>query len=112
MPLGGIFGGANDVGSGIRFRTLIELLSRSADEVPFAPWERFMQRYEVNAGEILDEGGLTQPLRIGANFVFGHRRKGIHFCREPAHHRNPGNEVDESEKGGPPRLHEQDAAVL
>lgn len=86
-------------------------LARSADKIPFAPGERFVDGDEVGARNFLDEFGLAGPLSVGADFVFGHGGEGVHFVRKAADRREFGDEVDEGEKRSAPRLDEHDAAV-
>src|SRR5204862_3070352 len=87
-------------------------LSRSADEIPFAPGEMFVHRHEVSADNFLDEFGLAEPLLVGAAFVVRHGGEGVHLAGDSPYGREFGNKVDESQKGSSPRFDEHDAAVF
>src|SRR6266851_636511 len=83
----------------------------SADEVPLAPGERFVDRDKVSAGNLLDELGLADPLFVSAAFVLGHDGERVHLVRKTADETKFRNEMDEGEKGSAPRLDEHDAAA-
>lgn len=89
-----------------------KLLSRCAKEIPFAPDEGFVDGNEMPAGDLSNEFGLGQPLRVRSNLMLGHSGEGIHFVRKAAHDRNFRNEVGEGEEGSSPRLDKHDAAVF
>ena len=89
-----------------------KVLSRGADEIPFAPGERFVDGNEMRARNFSNKFGLGQPLRVRSNLVLSHGRESIHFVRKAAHHRNFRDKVHEGEKGSAPRLDKHDAAIF
>jgi len=99
-------------GSGELERYLVGELSRSADEIPFAPGEMLVHRDEVDAGNSLDKFGLAEPLFVRAAFVMGHGGERVHLAGDFPHGRQFGNEVHESQKGSAPRLDEHDVAIF
>ena len=88
-----------------------KILARGANEIPFAPGERFVDGNEMGAGDRSNDFGLAEPLLVRSNFVFGHGGEGIHFVRKAAYERNFRNEMHEGEEGSAPRLDKHNAAV-
>src|SRR5439155_8009903 len=88
------------------------VLTRSGDEIPFAPGEMFVHGDEVSAGSFLDEFGLAEPLLVGAAFVVSHGSEGVHLAGNSAHRRELGNKVHESQKERSPRFDEHDTAIF
>ena len=89
-----------------------KILAPGADEIPFAPGEGFVHGNEMRAGDLSNDFGLAEPLRVRSNLVLSHRGEGIHLVRKPAHERDFRNEVHEGEKGSSPWLDKHDAAVF
>ena len=63
-------------------------LSRRADEIPFAPGERFVDGNEMRAGYLSNDFRLTQPLCVGADFVLDHGGEGVELVRKTADESN------------------------
>src|SRR5437879_2172409 len=97
---------------GIRMRVDSRVLTRSADEIPFAPGEMLVHGDEVSAGNFFDEFGLAEPLLVGAAFVVSHDSEGVHLAGNSSHGREFGNEVHKNQKGSAPRLDEHDATFF
>ncbi len=64
-----------------------KILSRSADEIPFAPSEMLLHWHEVSTGNFFDEFGLAEPLLVGAALVVGHGGEGVHLAGNSPHGR-------------------------
>ncbi len=88
------------------------VLSRSTDEIPFAPGERLVHGHQVSAGNFLDELGLAQPLVVGAAFELNHGGERIHTVRQAACQRIFQGPVHQFQKWSQPWFHENDAAVF
>ena len=89
-----------------------ESLTRRAHEIPFAPGERLMHGDKMRASRSLDDVGLAEPLRVGANFMLGHGGERIHFVGKPANDGDLRNKVHKGKKRGAPGLHEHHTAIF
>ena len=96
----------------MRIDSIRAVLAGSADEIPFAPGERFVHWNEVGAGGFLDERGLAEPLLVGAAFEVNHGGKGVHAVGKAAGERIFRNGVHESQERSQPRFDENNAAVV
>jgi hypothetical protein len=84
----------------------------SADEIPFAPSERFVHGNEMGVGNFLDERGLGEPLLVGAALEMNHGGECVHPVGKAAGERIFRDGVHESQEGSQPRFDEKDAAVI
>src|ERR1700730_4312846 len=53
-----------------------------ADEIPFAPFERFMDGGEMSVRQLSNQIGLGEPLLVGAAFEMDHGGERIHLVRK------------------------------
>jgi len=61
-----------------------EKSARGADEIPFAPGERFVDGCEMSMGNFPDEFGLREPLVVSAALEMNHGGESVQLIREPA----------------------------
>src|SRR6266849_3588509 len=87
-----------------------EVLPRGACEVPLAPGERFMDRYEMRSNHLSNQLRLAQPLLIGSALMVNHCRKRIHLLRKTTRQRILRDPVNKPEKRSQPGFHKYNAS--
>ena len=84
----------------------------SADEIPLAPGERFVDWHEVSAGHFSNQFGLPEPLFVGAAFELNHDGKSVDAIRNAPGHGVFREGVHKFQKGSKPRFDNHRAAVF
>src|SRR6267143_5596489 len=76
-----------------------------ADEIPFAPFEGFVDGCEMGPRYLSNQVGPGEPLLVGSALELNHGRERIHLVRKAARQRIFRDPVHKFQKWGQPRFH-------